>query len=49
VYLGKQYSAKGIQDRCKPIEKLQSIQAIQQQAAKGLEAQNGATDREQKK
>jgi hypothetical protein len=46
--IGKQYSAKGIQERCKQIEKLQPNQPIQQQAARQMEAQNQATDKEQR-
>jgi hypothetical protein len=37
--LGKQYSAKGIQERCKPIAPLQSIPVLQQQLTKQGEAQ----------
>jgi len=46
--LGKQYSAKGIQDRCNEVEKLQPLQPLQQQAARQMEAQNQATDKEQR-
>ncbi len=45
--LGKQYSAKGIQNRCKYIEKLQPTQTILRQVAKQVEAQNQAADKEQ--
>jgi len=44
--LGKQYSAKGIQDRCKQIEN--RIHPLQQQVVQQMEAQNQATDKEQR-
>ncbi len=46
--LGKQYSAKGIQERCNHGEKLQPIQVLHQQAAKQVQAQHQATYKEQK-
>jgi hypothetical protein len=46
--LGKQYSAKGIQDRCKQSEKMQPNQPVKKQAVRQVEAKNQATDKEQK-
>jgi hypothetical protein len=41
--LGKQYSANGIQERCKPIAPLQSIPVLQQQHTKQGDAQKHGT------
>ncbi|MGI8636761.1 MAG: relaxase/mobilization nuclease domain-containing protein, partial [Segetibacter sp.] len=46
--LGKQYSAKGIEERCKHIEKLQPTQITTQQAEKQIEPQNQTINKEQK-
>lgn len=46
--LGKQYSAKGIQDRCRQSEKVQQTQSSQSQVARQMDVQNQATEKEQK-
>jgi hypothetical protein len=46
--LGKQYSAKGIEERCRQIEKLQPTQITTRQTEKQLEAPNQTINEEQK-